>query len=279
MQKNMMEKPEKRGRGRPKAFHDKTEQNTVQSLDRALNVLAYLSEHGGRTLTELAGETAQSPATLYRILSTFQLHDMAEFDEAEQVWHIGAGAFRVGAAFLRRTALVERARPVMRQLMLDTGETANLGLVNGDRVMFISQVETHESIRAFFPPGTQSPMHSSGIGKALLSWFNKERLGAWMNAQNLTQFTPNTLSDPHELLHDLALTRSRGYSFDDEERNLGMRCIAAPIFDGFGEPVAGISVSGPSARMTDARINEIAEHVSRAARDVIGAIGGRSPQA
>jgi len=267
----------KRQRGRPKAFDDKTEQNTVRALDRAMMVLEELARHEGIALSDLAERLSQSPATLYRVLVTLQLRGIAEFEEADQIWHVGPGAFRVGSAFLRRTSVVERARPVLRRLMEETGETANLGVAAGDMVLFVSQIETHETIRAFFPPGTQSQMHASGIGKALLAHFSDERLARWQRDRVLEQFTEKTLTEPAVLLADLEKIRTTGVSFDDEERNHGMRCIAAPVFDVFGEPVAGVSISGPTARMTESAFGENAAKVLRAAADITAAVGGQNP--
>lgn len=267
----------RRARGRPKAFHDKSEQNTIQSLDRAVLVLGHLAERGGIALSDLAKETDQSPATLYRILTTYQLHGVTEFDEAEQLWHIGPKAYLIGSAFLRRTSVVERSRPILRQLMHDTGETANLGVEQGDLVMFVSQVETHETIRAFFPPGTQSQMHASGIGKALLAHFSTDRLEDWLSRQELEKFTERTLTHPDDLLENLAQIRDSGLSFDNEERNIGMRCIAAPVFNAFREPVAGISVSGPISRMSDDRLEWLGDLVKKAAARATEAIGGEPP--
>ncbi|NNK79037.1 MAG: IclR family transcriptional regulator [Litoreibacter sp.] len=267
----------RRARGRPKAFHDKSEQNTIQSLDRAVLVLGHLAERGGIALSDLAKETDQSPATLYRILTTYQLHGVTEFDEAEQLWHIGPKAYLIGSAFLRRTSVVERSRPILRQLMHDTGETANLGVEQGDLVMFVSQVETHETIRAFFPPGTQSQMHASGIGKALLAHFSADRLEDWLSRQELERFTERTLTHPDDLLENLAQIRDSGLSFDNEERNIGMRCIAAPVFNAFREPVAGISVSGPISRMSDDRLEWLGDLVKKAAARATEAIGGEPP--
>ena len=159
----MAQKP----RGRPKAFNDKTDQNTVQALDRGLDILTHVALNPGRTLSEIAEDTGEAIATVFRALVTLQGHGMVEVDEPGQFWHIGPGAFRVGSAFLRRTKVVERARQPMDQLMRETGETANLGIEVKDEVFFVAQVETYEAIRAFFPPGTRAPMHSSGIGKAL----------------------------------------------------------------------------------------------------------------
>ncbi|MEM9477493.1 MAG: HTH-type transcriptional regulator BhcR [Pseudomonadota bacterium] len=264
--------PEKRPRGRPRAFHDKTEQNTIQSLDRAMLILETLAASGGLTLTGLAGTLDQSPATVYRVLTTLEARDIVELEAQSQTWHVGAGAFRIGSGFLRRTNLVERARPIMHDLMAATGETANLGVANGAHVLFVSQVETHESIRAFFPPGTQSPLHASGIGKALLAQFSEPRLNAIISA-GLETFTPRTHRTGSALLGDLAEIRQRGYSVDDEERNEGMRCVAAPVFNATGVAVAGLSISGPVGRVTRDKTGAYGDAVRSAAQELSRRLG------
>jgi len=272
----MMEEEIKRGRGRPKAWDDKAAQNTIKSLDRALEVLVQLGEMQGGTLSEIAGALDQSPATIYRVLTTFQGRGFADFDDQSQIWSIGPAAFLTGSHFLRRTSLVERARPIMRDLMEATGETANLGIERDGKVLFLGQVETHATIRAFFPPGTASAMHSSGIGKALLSRMDDKRQRQVLAASQLEQFTPYTLTDPEAMIADLQATKARGYSIDGEERNIGMRCIAAPVYNVFGEAVAGISVSGPTSRITEDRIDELATPVMEAAARLTRAIGGNN---
>jgi len=264
----------RRARGRPRDWHDKTAQNTIKSLDRAMEVFEYLSAAQGKPLSALASETGQSPATVYRILVTLEGRGLVEFDAQEQVWHIGPRAFVIGSRFLRRTSLVERARPVLRKLMEATGETANLGIEKGGMVLFLSQVETHESIRAFFPPGTLSPMHASGIGKALLAQMDAERFDSWFTAHPPIRFTQHTLLDRAELVAALSEIRRRGYSIDGEEKNLGMRCIAAPVFDVNREPVAGISVSGPTSRVETGAIERLSRAVIDAAHELTHAIGG-----
>lgn len=266
----------KRGRGRPKAWDDKATQNTIKSLDRALEVLVQLGEMQGGTLSEIAGALEQSPATVYRVLTTFQGHGFADFDEQSQVWNVGAAAYLTGSHFLRRTSLVECARPIMRDLMEATGETANLGIERDGKVLFLGQVETNATIRAFFPPGTASAMHSSGIGKALLSRMDDTRQRQVLAAGQLEQFTEFTLTDPEAMIADLKATKARGYAFDGEERNLGMRCIAAPVYNVFGEAVAGISVSGPTSRITLDRVEGLAASVTDAAERLTRATGGNN---
>ena len=265
--------PQTRQRGRPRAFQDRTAQNTIRSLDRACTILARIAETPGKTLSELADDLNQSPATLYRALITFESHGITEHDPIAQTWHVGPGAFRIGSSFLRRTNIVERARPFMQRLMEETGETANLGVRRGGHVTFLAQVETHQSIRAFFPPGTVSPLHASGIGKALLSALTDETIEKLVRTAGLEGFTAKTLTGTKPLLQDMAETRTRGFALDDEERTSGMRCVAALVRNAAGEAVAGISVSGPTARMTDARVARFADHVMSAASDLSSALG------
>jgi len=268
--------PDPRPRGRPRAFADKTGQNTVQALDRALDLLEMLAATPGLTLSGLATEAGLPVATVFRALATLQAHGMVEADDPGQFWHIGAGAFRIGSAFLRRTKVVERARLPMDDLMRETGETANLGIESGDEVLFLAQVETANAIRAFFPPGTKAPMHVSGIGKALLAWYPAEKVAGILARKGVERFTTLSLSEP-ALRRDLARTRDRGFAIDDQERTEGMRCVAAPIFNAQRDPVAGLSVSGPAFRMGLSDAGRFGTLVRAAADKVTEATGGLKP--
>lgn len=137
----MSDTQERRSRGRPKAWADKTEQNTIKSLDRAMEVLEHLSTLQGESLSELARALDQSPATVYRVLVTLEGRSLVEFDAETQLWHVGAQAFVIGARYLRRTSLVDRATPILRDLMAETGETANLAVPRDAHVVFISQAD------------------------------------------------------------------------------------------------------------------------------------------
>lgn len=270
----MTDPEQPRSRGRPRGFNDKTEQNTIKSLDRAMGVLEKLARLETATLSTLARSLGESPATVYRILITLQNRAMVELEPGDQTWHIGSGAFLIGSTFLRRTSLIERARPVLRELMQATGETANLGIEEAGSVLFVSQVETHSTIRAFFPPGTKSQLHASGIGKVLLANLPAARIDE-MLGWPMEAFTDFTLDAPERLRADLDRIRRDGYSVDNEERNLGMRCIAAPIWNAYGEAIAGISVSGPTSRVGPNQIVPFAEHVKAAARKVSQSMGAR----
>lgn len=264
-----------RKRGRPKGAAESP--STIQALDRALDILDLLAASNGLTLSEVALRTEQAPSTVHRMLNALALRGMTEQDTATQSWHIGPATFRLGTAFMRRAGIVERARPILRALMEHTGETANLGILNGDSVLFLSQIETHETIRAFFPPGTRSPLHASGIGKALLAFGRDAALRELLDGAGLKRFTDKTLVTAETLGEDLSRIRHRGFSVDDEERTRGMRCIAAPVFDLTGEAIAGISVSGPTHRIGAEHIKTLGAAVVAAAGDLSQALGGERP--
>jgi len=264
---------ERRGRGRPRTTPEGSA-GAVQSLDRALALLRLVAEADGLSLTELAERADMAPSTVYRLLTTLQGHGIVGFQESEQRWQVGVETFRIGCAFLRRTKISEAGRAIMRHLMEATGETVNLGLPDGHDVVFVSQVETHQPIRAFFRPGARGPLHASGIGKALLAHLPDSDVDSLLRERGLTAFTEKTIVERAALATALSEIRRRGWSLDDEERTIGMRCVAAPIFNEFAEPIGGISVSGPSLRLPNDRLEEIGGRVKVAAAQITRSIGG-----
>ncbi|MEX0374389.1 HTH-type transcriptional regulator BhcR [Spiribacter pallidus] len=266
-----------RRRGRPRTGTPETSGSINQALDRGLIILEHLATGDAQTLSDLAVDAGLSTSTVYRLLVTLARRGLVEFDEPTQTWSIGVEAFRIGSAFRRRTNVIEAARPIMRALMTQTGETCNLGIAEGDVVIFVSQVETHHPIRAFFRPGTRTPLHASGIGKALLAQTHRGRYQDWAAQNPRERFTAHTLTDPAALATALEQTQQRGWALDDEESTAGMRCLAAAVFDEYGEAVAGISISGPLARLSDAALPGLSDQVRGAAAALTEAIGGRRP--
>ncbi|MCP5072411.1 MAG: IclR family transcriptional regulator [Rhodobacteraceae bacterium] len=268
---------EKRKRGRPRSTAKNSDVSTVQALDRGLLVLEALADLHKANLSDLSQHVEMPPSSVHRILATLQKHSFVDFEPALQEWAVGIGAFRIGSAFLARSNLIETSQKIMRALMEETGETANLGIADCGDIVFISQVETHNPIRAFFRSGTKSPMHASGIGKAMLAHMPERVVLAILESSGQPEFTPHTLTNASTLLGNLEMVSTCGYALDNEERYLGMRCIASPIFNARGEVVAGLSVSGPSARFAKARIGEIGPIVRLSADRVTMMIGGQVP--
>jgi len=267
--------PRKRGRPRGQATNKPV--SNVKALERALLLLGIISEADALSLTELSQRAGMPASTAHRLLITLQNFGYLEYQADSQQWAVGVEAFRIGGSFARRIKVVDAGRPMLHDLMARTGETANMAIAADGDVVFVSQVETHEPIRAFHRPGTRAHMHASGIGKALLAHLDDTSLGDWMRQKGLASYTQNTICEPETLRRELQVTRTRGWAIDNEERTLGMRCVAAPIYNAYGEAVAGISVSGPTVRIPDRVLNEYGILVRRAADLVTEGIGGVIP--
>ncbi len=267
----------KRPRGRPPSAKNAHPGGSVQSLDRALNLLELIAAEDGLTLSGIAARAGVAPSTAHRILTTLEAHDYVVHDEERGLWLIGVRAFEVGSSFLRNRKLVNIGRSIMRRLMEDCGESVNLAIEDDSSIVFISQIESHHAIRAFHRPGSRGAIHASGAGKALLATRTEDAVRAVLHKTGLETFTDKTLNSPEKLFAELAETRNRGWAIDDEERTPGMRCVAAPIFNEYGEAIAGLSVSGPTVRIPDERLGELGPAVKRAAEEITRSIGGHAP--
>jgi IclR family acetate operon transcriptional repressor len=249
--------------------------SSVQVLDRSLKLLELVAEADGAALTDLVEQSGMAPSTVHRLLTSLAGHGMVSHDAETGAWTIGVKAFEIGTAYLRFRRLGTISRPFLKRLMEQCGETANIAIEEEGDVVFISQVESHAPMRAFFRPGRRGPIHASGIGKAILSTWEDGRIEALLKGRSLEHFTDKTRDTLPALLKDVADIRKRGWSIDDEEHTLGMRCVAAPIFDEYGEAVAGISVSGPAVRLPDEKISSVGPVVKAAAKALTEAMGGR----
>jgi IclR family acetate operon transcriptional repressor len=272
----VLEKPR---RGRPRNQSSPAEAAAVQSLDRGLALLQLVSGRSGMTLSEVAAAAGMPASSAYRLLTTLARRNLVEFDAPTQAWHVGVEAFRIGSSFLGRRKLAERGRDAMQALVDALGETANLAVADEEAVVFVSQVETHAAIRAFFRPGTRAPFHASGVGKAILAHLPPDRVAGIIRRAGLPRFTARTILSTAHLAEELGRIRAQGFAVDDEERNDGMRCVAAPIFNEFAEPIAGVSISGPTVRVTAESVAAIGPRVAEAAAAITRASGGRVPAA
>lgn len=250
----------------------------VQSLARAISLLnALTDEDYGLSLSDLAQKVGLAPSTTHRLLTTLQEERFVRFDVERNVWLIGVQAFVVGNAFVRSRDLVAMSRPHMRNLMEDSGETVNLAVEDQGEAIYLGQVECRQMMRAIAKPGGRVALHCSGVGKALLSGLPDAEVTRIVQRRGLGRFTEKTIDTPVKLRQALSLARQQGYAFDDEENAIGLRCVASVIYDEYGHPLAGLSLSGPTARLTDERVPLLGAMIVRAAADITSALGGAKP--
>lgn len=266
---------------RPSSFEPQTTGHmagSVQALERGLNLLAIIAEADGLSLTSIAQRAGIAPSTAHRILNTLKAGGFVQDDDQGR-YLIGVQAFRTGSAFLRNRKMVDVGRSTMRHLMEASGETVNMAIENEGFVVFVSQVESHQSIRAFHRPGARGPMHASSLGKAMMAALSDEAVSQLLHRVGMARFTKNTIVDPDALVADLGAVRKRGWSIDNEEQSEGLRCVGAAIYNEYAEVMGAISISGPTVRVTEERIGELGPMVKRAAAEITERVGGKMPDA
>ncbi|MBZ9938464.1 IclR family transcriptional regulator [Mesorhizobium sp. BR1-1-16] len=264
--------------GKTEAREPTSRSGSVQSVDRALSLLEALGEdEEGCRLIDLAGRTNLSPSTAHRLLTTLQKRQFVQFDSTEGLWHVGRQSFIVGARFVRRRNFVATALPYLRRLRDLTRETANLGYIEDGEVVVLSQVESREIMRAISRVGGHVPIVNSGLGKAILATYSPAEVAASVAVRGMQRFTQKSILRMSALKQELERVRSSGYAVDDEEYQVGLRCIAATVYDSHSEVLCAVSVSGLTARLTYERVEPVGEVVAQIARELTISLGGRAP--
>jgi len=268
----------RRTAGRPAGSGKTTTGGHSQSLVRGLNLLERLSTSpGGLALSELAEQADLAPSTTHRLLQALQGQGFVAQDSELGVWKIDVKTFRIGNSFLEARDFVATSRPFLRRLTVSTGETANLGIRDGGTVVFLAQSESSQMMRMITALGSRAPLHASGIGKALMAWLPDDELERILDEQGLNRVTENTLHTPEALRAGLAEIRRQGFACDREEHAIGLHCVAACLHDEHGTPLAAISVSGPVARIPEARLLELGALVRDTASEITTRLGGKPP--
>lgn len=250
----------------------------VQSVDRALSIIETLAEDDeGYRLSDLAVRTGLSTSTVHRLLATLESRRFVQFDRAESKWHVGARSFTVGATFARRRNFTAQAVPYLRKLRDLTRETANLAVVDDEFIVVLTRMESREIMRSLTKVGGRVAMVASGVGKAVLATYSDEDVSAIIRHHGMPRLTEKSIVRPGELFKELAKVRHQGFAIDDEEASMGLRCVASVVYNDCGEPLAAISVSGLTSRLTDDRLPMLGETVREVAAELTAALGGVMP--
>lgn len=219
----------------------------VQSVERAFSLLEALGR-SARPLgvSELATECGLSLGTIHRLLRT--LVDLGYVrQEPSRTYTLGPGLLRLGER--AASGLTAWSRPLLEGLARELGESTNLAMLDGDRVRYLAHVPSSRSMRMFTEVGSRVPAHSTGVGKAMLATLAPEVARALLARTDLVPLTERTITDPDRLAEALRAVSRQGYALDDEEQELGVRCVAVAV-PGSRPPLA-VSTSGPPSRMTE----------------------------
>jgi IclR family transcriptional regulator, KDG regulon repressor len=232
----------------------------VESVDRALRLLQELGRHGsGASLEELSVATALPKSSVHRTLAALRGRGFV-MQQDDGRYLIGSELLRVAFDFHDRVDLRVVLRPVLTRLRDELNETVHLGLLQGGDVVYLDKLESSHPITLTSMVGGRNPAHCTAVGKALLAWSypDETRLRAWIAQQGaLVRRTPHSITSADALVRETERIRADGYARDREESELGVRCLAAPVFLGSARPRAAVSVSAPRDRLPASRMRAI----------------------
>lgn len=247
----------------------------LHSLDRAVSVLEVLS--GSNTplsLAEICQRMGLHKSTAHRSLMVLERSALIE-RTIENRYRLGLKLHELGNRAVEQSDLPARVHPFSRRLSTQVGETVHLSVLENTSIVYLDKVEPAHRIRMACRTGITNPVYCTSMGKAMLA-FQPEKSREQVIAKiRFTPFTHKTLRSPEALLKSLERVRRRGYAIDDEEIEIGVRCIGAPIFNEDHQPIAAMSVSGPSSRITPQSVPEIAEHLLRCCREISASLSWR----
>jgi IclR family acetate operon transcriptional repressor len=230
----------------------------IQVIERAMRLLdALAAQPEPVTLKELAATTGLHASTAHRILNDLVVGRYVERVD-NGVYQLGMRLLELGSLVKGRLNVREAALSPMRSLHKLTGQTINLSVQQGDEIVYIDRAWSERSgmqvVRAI---GGRAPLHLTSTGKLFLSTIDTRQVRAYALRTGLAGHTRNSLTELDQLERELALVRRHGYARDNEELELGVRCIAAGIYDDAGKLVAGLSISAPAERLQDEWIQRL----------------------
>lgn len=245
----------------------------VQSLERAFGLLERMADAGGEVgLSELAADSGLPLPTIHRLMRTLVARGYVR-QQPNRRYALGPRLIRLGESASR--LLGSWARPHLERLAEETGETANMALLDGDEAVYVAQAPSRHSVRMFTEVGRRVLPHSTGVGKALLAHLPDEEVRALLSRTGMPAATERTITSPDVFLEALERVREDGYAVDDNEQEMGVRCIAVPVP---GAPTAtAVSISGPAGRVTDAARDTFVPLLKEVAHDLSATLAGARP--
>ena len=244
----------------------------VQSVDRALAILEIMERDGWVGVTMLAQELQIHKSTAFRLLATLEQRGMVEQHLETQKYRLGFALVRLAGAVRAGLDLTRSARPVCEWLSEQTGETVNIAVLEGGEVVNIDQVNLSSSVVSVDWLGRRTGLHVTSTGKVFLA-FMPDRVRDEFLRAGLAQLTSSTITDERHLRAQLAAIRERGWSVTEQELELGLNAVAAPIHGADGSVLATVCVSGPVFRLTAERMDEVGALTADAGRSISRRLG------
>ena len=252
-----------------------TKNDTVQTVSKAFKILELLSFHPWQGVSELARSLSCQKSTVFRLLNTLKKEGFIIQDKETEKYSLSLKLFSLGANTVNNLDLTEAARPILTRLSQASKETIHLCTIDNDQLVYLQKIESPHSLQVNMMSriGQSTPFYCTGVGKVLLAYQPEEKILGYLNNTSLNCFTDHTITEGDALMAELEAIRKNGYAYDNEEHEIGVRCVAAPIFNQAGTIIAALSISGPTVRICDGKLTELRELVIHTAREISAKMG------
>jgi IclR family KDG regulon transcriptional repressor len=246
----------------------------IQSVQRAIDVLELFHASSLELgVTEISEKLELTKSTVHGIIKTLEHRGYLEQNPMNQRYKLGIKLFELGNLVASNMNITKLAIANIHELVAELNETVHLVVLEGSHVIYVEKVEAQSALRMYSQLGKRAPMYCTGVGKAILAFMENQRIEQIISSTELTSFTPHTLVTEQAIKDDLQKIRQRGYALDDEEIELGLRCVAAPIFNHEGKVFASVSCAGPKIRISDEKLDVISQRVKHAALEISKKMG------
>lgn len=246
----------------------------VQSVDRTLTILEVLSDYSdGLGITEISDRVSLHKSTVFRLLATLIQKGYVVQESESNKYKITFKLFELGSKKVNTLDLLKSSKVFTKRLMESVNEVVHLIVREENDIVYIDKVEANNTISMASRIGKRNPMYCTATGKAILAFLPEEEVLKVWNGSKIVKLTENTITDFILYKKELHIIKENGYAIDNEENELGVRCIGSPIFNIRGDVVGAISISGPINRMTEDKLEFISKEVIKYAGLISKEIG------
>jgi IclR family KDG regulon transcriptional repressor len=230
-----------------------------QSVYKTFEIIEYLSHHQGNVgLRDLAREVDMPPSTVHRFMASLKDLGYVWQEPKTSKYRLGMKFAWLGSKVLENVQVADLTRPYMEELTADTNETTHLAILDGLEFVYVAKIDGNQAVNMRSRVGHRGALHSTAIGKVFLAYSTQQERSAILQQLDLSPRTKNTIVDKGDLIRQLEEIRDQGYAIDDEENEIGILCVGAPIFDHRGVCAAALSLSGWKVTMTSKRMTGLA---------------------
>ena len=247
----------------------------IQAVSHALDLLEQFHDDVDELgVTELSKRLKLHKNNVFRLLATLESRGYIEQNKATENYRLGLKALELGQTFIKQMGLLRQAKPILERMVENCNETSYVAIYKENHIVYLDVVETNLTVRVVSRVGSRLPAYCTASGKVHLAYMTEEELEDLLSEMKFVPHTSTTITNQEDLKAALEQVREKGYAIDDEELDLGVRCIAAPIRDYTRRIVGAISVSGPSMRIDNERMEkELIPMVLQASSDLSTRLG------